>query len=141
MLYIKFNADNQAINVVARTDVDHRDTSIRTRNDWSSYAEVVAIADALTAALGRKYLGVDAGNHVSPRFDVVEAPAVGDDVSKTFNGDSYPCGKVARIVGDYKTIVTDGGLRFNRRRLSGAFIEGGTWGLVGGHRDERNPSF
>jgi len=118
------------------------------RNDWRElgYDGVCRIAAELSAATGRLYLGTDAGPHVSPRYDVVEAPRVGDKVSRSFNGDSYPCGDVVSISASGRVITareSDGSLRkFYRRRQTGSWIQsGGTWSLIGGHVSERNPSF
>jgi hypothetical protein len=72
---------------------------------------------------------------------VVEVPKIGDAVSYAFNGDSYPCGYVTKVSKDYRIITTTDGKRFFRRRLSGAWVNGGTWSLVPGHRYEQNPSF
>ena len=111
------------------------------RNDWSSYDDVTRIALYLTAMTGKTYLPIDAGSHVSPRFDIIEAPKVGDDVSYGFNGDSYPCGKITRITKSWR-IYTDSGKTFNCKGITGVWMMvGGTWFLIIGIVDERNPHF
>lgn len=118
------------------------------RNDWHKlgYENVCRIAAELSAATGRLYLGTDAGPCVSPRYDVVEAPKVGDKVSKSFNGDSYPCGEVVSVSTSGRTVTarTANGIlwKFYRRRLTGSWIlSGGTWSLISGHVSKQNPSF
>lgn len=110
-------------------------------NNWEikSYAEAEALAKDLSAKYGVPVLAYDYGTSVSPRYGVIEAPSIGADSSKSFNGDSYPVGKVERISRDYK-IITAGGLRFYRRKLKPVWIQaGGTWCLIGGIHNERNP--
>lgn len=120
------------------------------RNDISQYkggAMMLAeqIAASATKLTGKAYIATDAGEYVSPRYDVIEAPAVGDDCSKGFNGDYYPVGKITKISKGYKQITVEGPrgvLKFFRRKLTGAWTQtGGTWSLVPGVRDEMNPEF
>lgn len=111
------------------------------RNDWHT----MAAAEEVAAALGPKYIATDAGDHVSPRYDVVPLPQLGDPVSYAFNGDCYPCGYITRVSGaGFRRIeVQDGFAKriFWRRRLSGSWINEGTWSLVAGHHSKRNPEF
>ena len=120
------------------------------RNDWKT----MAAAEEVAAALGPEYVATDAGPYVSPRYDVIALPKVGDAVSYSFNGDSYPCGHVISISAgpNFRRIVAHeprggkhvGEVRehvFWRRRKTGSWVMNGTWSLVAGHVDERNPSF
>lgn len=103
-------------------------------------------AEALALAEQAKHpelvvLAYDHGENVTPRFGITEAPKVGDDVSYGFNGDYYPAGKVEQIGKDYKRIKA-GGEWYYRRKLAPRWVKaGGTWGLIKGIRDERNPCF
>lgn len=109
--------------------------------DWKSFEEVRSIAMYLTAITGRTYLGVDNSESVSPRFDVIQAPMIGDPVSYGFNGDYTPDGVVVKISKTYQ-VTTSTGSVYRRRGLRGSWMKaGGTWGLVRGHIDERNPHF
>lgn len=57
-------------------------------------------ADEVAAHLnhgGQDYLPVDHGSNRAPRYEVVRAWKVGDPVSKTFNGDSYPVGYIVQV--------------------------------------------
>lgn len=89
----------------------------------------------------KTYLATDAGGHTSPRFDVIEAPRIGDRVSAYFNGDSYPEGTITKISDSYRRIETSTGKVFWRRRNSGSWISGRTWSMSRGWTDKRNPSF
>jgi hypothetical protein len=106
------------------------------RNDWKTFEAAKEVADRLEG-----YIATDAGPHVSPRYDVIRLPKVGDKVSKEFNGDSYPCGVIVKISKTLKAITTDGGDVFYRIRQTGAWRNQGTWSLTKGHVEKQNPSF
>jgi hypothetical protein len=108
----------------------------------TSYADAEALAvKAREDHPDLTILPYDYGYGVSPQFGIIQAPAVGDDVSYGFNGDYYPCGKVEKIGKDYKRIKA-GGEWYYRRKLKPTWIKaGGTWALVRGIHDERNPHF
>lgn len=108
-------------------------------------------------AKSNKYIWVDKGNSISPRFDIVELPQVGDEVSYAFNGDYYPCGKITEISGfkafelgdkapvSCRRIVAkeeNGSTHiFWRKGQSGTWLRNKTWALIKGIHNERNPSF
>lgn len=114
-----------------------------TRNDFPTMAVAEHVAGLANDAAGKPgfYIAIDNGANVSPRFDVIEAPAVGWPVSYSFNGDSYPDGEIVRVgTGVRMTVTTSTGSRFYRSGQSGRWVkEGGTWSLRRGHHDERNP--
>jgi hypothetical protein len=110
------------------------------RNDWKSWDEVAVVATDLTESLGEKYIPIDKGRHVSPRFDVIKAPQVGDDVSMAFNGDYYPCGKIKSISATLSMITTTEGKRFFRQGKSGTWRYQG-WTLIPGHISQFNQEF
>jgi hypothetical protein len=112
-----------------------------TPNDWKSFAQVTKIARLLSVNTGRTFLPVDHGSHTSPRYGIVEPPKVGDAVSYSFNGDSYPDGYVEKITKTFQ-ITTTTGHKYLRRKLSANWLRtGGTWSLIPGHVYEQNPSF
>lgn len=115
------------------------DRTVENRNNWKT----LAAAEAVAAALGEAYVATDSGAHVSPRYDVITRPQVGDKVSYAFNGDSYPCGTITKMSAGptYRRIETSTGKIFWRRRQSGAWVNDGTWSLVVGHINKRNPEF
>ena len=120
--------------------------TLQTRSDWTSFEQVEKIAAELSAATGKRFIPVDAGEWVSPRYDVIEAPIVGAEVSSAFNGDYYPTGKITRVSPDCRVVTatdehTGTVTRYYRRRLSGAWINERTWSMVSGHRTDKNPSF
>lgn len=110
------------------------------RNDWRSLEEVERIAQELTEATGTLYVGVDSGPNVSPRYDVVEAPVVGAEVSRGFNGDYYPEGTITKVSKSLRRVETSTGAVFFRRKQSATWSDG-TFSMVRGHINERNPSF
>lgn len=106
--------------------------------DWD---HAVELAEQKTTATGRKHIPTDAGGYVSPRVNVSEVPTIGAKVSRGFNGDYYPAGKIVAISATLKKITTDTGVVFWRRRLTGAWVSQRAWSMVAGHVNERNPSF
>lgn len=111
------------------------------RWDWKSLEEVQCLALYVSALMGEDYIGTDAGSGTSPRYDVQRMPKVGDEVSYSFNGDTYPCGTIVRITKNLM-VITSEGKKFNRRGQTGSWrMVGGTWSLVSGHHYEQNPHF
>jgi hypothetical protein len=115
----------------------------QSRWDWTSFGQVCIIAQYLTAMTGKTYLGADAGSSTTPRYDIIEAPQVGDPISYGFNGDYYPDGHIERITKNWMVVSTTGS-KYNRSRQgagTGWLKVGGTWSMVAGHIFEQNPSF
>lgn len=110
---------------------------LETRNDWKTFDAAKEIA----LLLGDEFIATDAGPHVSPRYDIVKLPKIGDKVSQAFNGDHYPAGQIKSISKSLRLIVTDTGLKFYRVRETGSWRNQGTWFLEAGHHSELNPSF
>lgn len=110
-----------------------------------SFAEATEFANALTEIMGERFIPVDDGEWTSHRFGVITPPKIGDDVSYSFNGDSYPCGKITKITPTLRVTATDAdGFEtvFFRRKESGSWRKkGGTWSMIKGIHNERNPHF
>lgn len=148
MLWFQVNERLEVVAISERAPKDCRGWI--NRNDISAYqggAYMLAqqIADSASKLMGVPYLATDAGDCVSPRYDVIKAPQVGDEVSRSFNGDYYPCGRIVAIQKNYRRIVVDGSARgrliFCRRRESGTWINKGMWSLLPGVIDKLNPEF
>lgn len=145
MIYIKLD-NGLPVEIKTKLTADEASSKVwQSRWDWKSFEEVERLAAYLSAMTGKIHLGVDSGPCVSPQFDVIEAPRVGDEASRGFNGDYYPVGKIVRITKGLMVITEDEHgkqRRFNRIKKSGGWREVGRgfW-LVSGVRDERNPSF
>ena len=110
-----------------------------TRNDIISFPHAIQIAGAAWLLTGRLHLACDNGRNVYPRYDVIEAPKVGDKVSRTINGDYYPEGEIVHVSASKKVVRTSTGLRFDRKGTTASWRNKGTWTLVAGHINERNP--
>ncbi len=149
MLHFQVNAEKQVVAVATDYPQDNRHWASNsadgsgwmTRHDIKSVEHAAEIAESAQKVTGKTYLPVDSGSGVWPRFDVIEAPAVGDDVSYAFNGDYYPCGQIKSISASFRLITTTEGQKFYRRRESACWKYNGVWSLVDGHRGELNPSF
>lgn len=111
------------------------------RHDIQTLALADDIASAATKFSGKLHIAIDNGEWVSPRYDVIEAPQVGENVSYAFNGDYYPCGQITKISSTLKQITTSTGRTFHRRKLSGRWVSQGTWTMVHGHISKLNPEF
>lgn len=138
MLYIDTNTDKV---ISADEAKDRRYAETTTRHDWLSYDAACELAARVSFAMGELYIGIDNGEYIYPRYDIIKAPVVGDDVSYTFNGDTYPDGKIKSISESMRLITTDTGNKYYRRKLTGAWKRHNTWTLVQGHRREQNPHF
>jgi hypothetical protein len=117
-----------------------------TRNDLGSFAEATELAAEInslpeTSLAGATYIPTDAGPNCSPRFDVILAPKIGDPISYSFNGDSYPDGEIVKISGSLRIVTSSSGRRYYRRRLTGSWINNNCWSMRAGHHSELNPSF
>lgn len=114
------------------------------RNDIATFDQAGEIARVLNEQVGgERYTATDAGPNCSPRYDVIDLPRVGDEVSYGFNGDYYPDGVITKVgTGPLRVVVTSTGSRYYRQHTSGSWRkQGGTWSLVKGHISERNQSF
>lgn len=112
------------------------------RRDWTSFEEVTKLARYATAMTGISYIPTDSGGSTFPRYDVIAMPKVGDKVSYSFNGDSYPDGVIVLVSRKKFAVTTSNNNTYCRRKLTGAWIKkGGTWSLIPGHVQETNPEF
>lgn len=110
------------------------------RNDLDTLDFAREIAQQATELTGDLHIAIYRES-VLPHCDIIRSPKVGDPVSYAFNGDSYPCGHIASISKSLKVVTTSTGRKFYRRKESGAWINAGTWTLVHGHVETRNPHF
>ena len=119
------------------------------RNDLANFEQAEVIAESASRMLSKdkaKYIATDSGSGCYPRFDVILAPKVGDEVSMSFNGDSYPVGKIVKISDSLRVVTAardPGGdlVTFYRRKLSGAWLHSRYWAMIPGSVYEQNPSF
>jgi len=103
------------------------------------------VARDLSRSTGTQYLPVDNGPNVWPRFSVARLPVVGEEVSKEFNGDAYPVGKVVKVSHKGRRVEAFSEKRgttvFWRVRATGGWRSSETWWLVAGVVSKWNPSF
>lgn len=139
MLFFKSNDNGDVVEVSEKVQ---NGTQWFSRWQMDSFETAERVAASASKATGRLHIAIDNTTSVSPRYDVIEAPKVGDEVSYGFNGDSYPDGTIVKIGKNLKIITTSTGHRYYRRKLMGRWVQtGGTWSLIQGHHNERNPSF
>lgn len=144
MIYVGFDAQGNPIKVVNSLQ-ETLDNAAGTeywqsRWDWKDIDVVTETARQVTEITGNLHIAIDKGNFVSPRYDIIKAPQVGDVVSMGFNGDYYPVGKIESI-SDTMRVIVAGGKMFYRQRQTGTWLHSKTFALIPGIHDERNPSF
>lgn len=136
MLYFKLSASG-----VISVHEEYTPENTVSRWDFECFEQALLIAIQAETATGNAYLPIDNGENVSPRYDVIESPRVGDSVSRGFNGDYYPEGEIVKISDSYKVITTSTGKKFYRKGLTGRWRFGRIWTLVAGQHSRKNPSF
>ncbi len=105
------------------------------KRDIKSLDQATKLAESMTALTGKLYLGTTDGRE----WNVLEAPAIGDKVSATFNGDTYPEGEIVKMSKTMFMITTSTGKKFYRKSpTSGAWVSGHQY-MIGGHVYEQNP--
>ena len=143
------DVNDSGVTPARRKEIAAAGGRIETRNDWRSLSAAVLASRDATKATGDNHFAVDKGPRVSPRFDIARAPQVGDEVSRAFNGDYYPAGKITHISPSWAVIKTSTGEKFTRRKAGAETVHhsatwrdrSGTFTLVRGHHDKRNPHF
>lgn len=140
MCYITFQ---NGVAKSVETDLSIRNSFPESQDRWSwnSFAQVEKIAAELSENTSKKYIATDAGLSCFPRYGVMEMYLIGDGVSISFNGDSYPAGTIVSISKCNKIIMTDTGKKFLRRKSTGSWVNNSFWFLRIGHHSEQNPSF
>lgn len=144
MLYFLQDKPNGTIiGVTEKLSDEQRALPHTYRWDFKTLADAEMVAAEATALNdGNVYIAQDGGESISPRFDVVRAPAKGDPISYAFNGDYYPDGHIKSISKTGKKITSTTGRSYYRtREHSAKWRYAGTWTLVYGHHDKRNPEF
>lgn len=142
MFYFQTNAAGK-LSAIA-TEVPHGEHGKwETRHNIVTLSHAERIAAEATELTGDLYVGIDNGPSVWPRYDLIKAPKVGDKVSYAFNGDYYPDGEIVSVTpGSLRQVKTSTGHTYYRRKQTGNWKQtGGTWSLVPGHINERNPEF
>lgn len=140
MIYatVSRNADGKIVSAEVIDGETFSGSLIESRWNWATFDAAKEVA----AALGSDYIATDAGPNVSPRYDIIKLPKVGDKVSYAFNGDSYPCGVITAISASLKVIsVSEPGVRFYRVKETGSWRFNRTWFLTSGHCYKQNPEF
>lgn len=98
MIYLKLIA-SKAVQAITRQEAKDLASGVDVFCDWdyTSFEQVENFVKELNSQQSVKYVAVDRGDFVSPRFSVVKMFFVGQEVSKGFNGDYYPQGTVTKI--------------------------------------------
>ena len=142
MLYFLVNVHTNRVDAVVNSyilcdDPEHVDLEWMSRHEFRGMSDerLEKIAESAEGLTGKKFLTSISANEK----DICMAPAIGDEVSKTFNGDSYPCGVITKIAKNFRYVETSTGDKFYRVKTTAGFRLHKTWWLIGGHHDERNP--
>ena len=106
---------------------------------FNNFDEADAKAKEVTESTGEEHIAATYGMN---DYTIFRMPQIGDEVSYAFNGDYRPCGTIVKIT-PTKRITTSTGMTFSRISDT-KWKQGGkkgTWSMVRGHIDERNPHF
>lgn len=121
----------------SRDGWDTQDAMWISIRDISSLEQAEAIAAQMSTLTNEQWLAGGEGRN----FNVIVAPKIGDKVSRSFNGDSYPEGEIIRITPTWR-IVTSTGTKFSRRQNSCSWKPVNGYGsMIAGHVYEQNPHF
>jgi hypothetical protein len=144
MFYFRIVNDTVIQIAVDLTFENYRDPAWINRHDIQSFEhaeQIAAQANALIGA-GTALIPVDSGEGCYPRYDVVEAPTIGQKVSRALNGDYYPDGEIVKISGkEHRIVTTSTGRKYYRRRQSSVWIADKIYAMVHGHISRLNPEF
>lgn len=141
MLYFIVDEFNEVVEIASYVTPERRsNVNWLGRNDFNTLERAEAVAESATKFSGKLHIATETPN-CWPRFDVIEAPAVGTEVSYTFNGDYYPCGKIVKVSKSLQRVTTDTGRVFNRVKSTGCWLSDGMWSMISGHVDRRNMEF
>lgn len=112
-------------------------------HNWERVVYLAQAATSIYAMRGKQdvFLPVDHGTNSSSRFSVCVAPKIGSPVSRGYNGDYTPEGEITKISKSYRRVETSTGCVFYRKHKTATWKASGTWSMVGGHHNDRNPSF
>lgn len=117
--------------------------TVKDFHEYKSFEEVELIAAKATELTGTLYIAT--GSDSSRYYDITIPPAIGDMVSKSFNGDSYPVGKIIHITPTWRISVDDGKgniTKFRRVKRTANWVEiNGCFSLVKGTISRLNPEF
>lgn len=138
MIYIAIDDEGKATGWANDRSMFEEGTNVISRWDYTDINHVTQVAADLTEATGKLFIPVDSGPTVSPRYDVIAAPVVGDQVSMSFNGDTYPMGKIVAISNTMKVITVTTGEKFYRVNSSGIWRYNRIWTLVAGFHKSYN---
>lgn len=110
-------------------DLDTRDKALPFMD---MYDEFIGEKDSLMLITKTNIRGVEECSlHVKPK--------IGDKVSYAFNGDCTPCGEIEKISPTMKKITTTRGQVFYNKKGTASWVMYGTWSMVKGHYETRNP--
>ena len=143
------DVNDSGVTPARRKEIAAAGGRIETRNDWPTLEHARRAAEVAMHATGEEFFAVDNGPHMSPRFDIARMPQIGDEVSRGFNGDYYPEGKITHNSPSRAVIKTSTSEKFTRRKRGAKSVKnsavwrdrGGTFTLIRGHHDKRNPHF
>ena len=110
-------------------------------NRYETEVEANEAAAKLTEESNELHIVTHEPSYVCNKWAVHRVPQVGDFVSYSFNGDSYPDSEIVSVSKTLKVITTKSGKKYYRYKNHASWRNNGTWWLVKGFHEERNPSF
>jgi hypothetical protein len=138
MLTFILTDDGQPTEVVTTFEKIGPSTNFTNRTMWKDASYVHELCTKLNEKFGDKYMVISTNFAIGNKMDIILKPQIGDEVSRAFNGDIYPCGTITHISKTMKKITTSHGTTFWRQGDSGCWRDM-PWSMVPGHRYEQNP--
>jgi len=111
-------------------------------NRFENMGDAELHAANLEKATGKKHHAY-LSNYAFAPYITAQLPDIGDAVSMSFNGDTYPCGTIEKISRTYARITTSEGKMFTRVSANCWKMGGkrGAFSLVQGTIHQLNPEF
>lgn len=109
--------------------------------DYNSFADAAYFARLITELTNKTYIAVDNGEYRFNRYEIIRMYQVGEEVSYTFNGDTYPDDIILEISKDLSTIKTANNVYKRVKETRGWKQKKSPFWLFSGHLFEQNPSF
>lgn len=129
-------ADAEQMESQPKTEVDPMENRFENMGDAELHAA------NLEKATGKKHHAYLSSYAFAP-YVTAQLPDIGDAVSMSFNGDTYPCGTIEKISPTYARITTSEGKMFTRVSANCWKLGGkhGAFSLVQGTIHQLNPEF
>lgn len=121
MMFIKYFSfgDDGKLNAVYHNygSLDKKSNWVSDRDELQTMEQVTKYAEEITTFTGELHIPIDHGDYTFPRFEIMKMFVVGQEISKYFNGDSYPDETIKKISDGLRIITSTSGNRYFRYKI------------------------